>query len=182
MAQEYKLLSFKPSDFKDNLDNTWCDAVFDGVGEPVKWVVKDPSKPVVGQMYYGRIEEKDSKAGKKYQRFYAEKQEQAPAKAEQSDEYWNERNANIQAQWAIRESLSKFPEGCYEASEADRMTLLHNIRDFAEELFDMVDEVANHRTGKSVEGLDPPEQTKYEEEQAEINIGDEPINLDDIPF
>lgn len=68
--QDYKLKDFKPSDLKDQHLNVWCDAIFEGLGEPVKWVVKDPSKIVVGQSYYGEMREMTSQAGKAYVRFY----------------------------------------------------------------------------------------------------------------
>lgn len=74
MAQEYTLTSFQDSDFKDQNGNTWCTALFEEKhNEPIKWVVKDPTKVVVGQKYYGEVKEMQSKAGKAYLRFFREK-------------------------------------------------------------------------------------------------------------
>jgi hypothetical protein len=70
MAQDYKLRSFKKSDFQDFHKNYWCDAAFEGFGEPVKWVVKDPTKVSEGETYYGEIKEETSKTGKAYWRFF----------------------------------------------------------------------------------------------------------------
>lgn len=71
----YELTELDVSDFKDNYGNTWCDAVFVGIGEPVKWVLKDPDSVKVGEKYYGEIEEKISKAGKAYLKFKRAKPE-----------------------------------------------------------------------------------------------------------
>lgn len=68
--QDFKLTNFKPTDFKDNFGNVWCEATFEGVGEPVKWVVKDITTPVIGQSYYGEMKDMKSKTGKTYVRFY----------------------------------------------------------------------------------------------------------------
>jgi hypothetical protein len=72
MAQTYKLTGFEKGDFQDNHGNYWCTAVLQGIGEPVKIVVKDPTKYHEGMELYGNVEEKTSKAGKPYLRFYRE--------------------------------------------------------------------------------------------------------------
>jgi hypothetical protein len=70
MGQEYKLRTFDKGDYTDPHGNYWCTATFEGLGEPVKWVVKDPTKVHEGQTVYGEIKEMTSKAGKPYMRFY----------------------------------------------------------------------------------------------------------------
>ena len=70
MAQEYEVTWFQPTDFADNHNNYWCNVAFQGVSEPLKWVVKDPTKVKVGDKVFGEIKEQTSKAGKPYQRFY----------------------------------------------------------------------------------------------------------------
>lgn len=78
--QDYTLKSLKISDFKDDHDNTWCDAIFAEYGEPVKWVLKEPLSIREGVKYFGHVEVKTSKAGKPYNRFYRDKlPETAPA-------------------------------------------------------------------------------------------------------
>lgn len=75
MAQDYKLLKFDPgleNPFKDQNGNLWTTAVFEGIQEEVKWVVKDPSKIQEGNSYYGEVKKATSKAGKDYLRFYRE--------------------------------------------------------------------------------------------------------------
>lgn len=164
MAQDYKLLQFKPSDFKDQHGNTWCDAAFEGVSEPVKWVVKDPTKAEVGKTYYGEIVQKTSKADKPYQRFYPrQKPEQT---SESKDEYWEDKNLSIRAQWAIGQAV--------QATEmkADQDGYDTDVQDLAGRFFLMVDKV------KAV-GQETP---KPEEKDQVIIPNDDPINLDDIPF
>lgn len=86
--QEYKLKQFTAGDYKDPHNNTWCDAVFEGKGEPVKWVVKDPTQIQIGQTYYGHFEEKTSQAGKPYTRFYKDQRpEGSPPQAAQAPGY-----------------------------------------------------------------------------------------------
>lgn len=69
MAQEYTITAFEKGDFQDNHGNYWCSMVVDGVGEPVKIVVKDPTKYEVGMKLFGDITEQTSKAGNAYLRF-----------------------------------------------------------------------------------------------------------------
>lgn len=76
MPQEYIVRAFKAGDFKDNYGNTWCEVAFDGISEPVRWVVQDPSKVELGQVVYGHIEDATSKAGKPYNRFKTDKREE----------------------------------------------------------------------------------------------------------
>lgn len=86
--KEFELTAIEPSDFKDPFGNIWCNAVFLGVGEPVKVVTPDPDKWIVGEKYYGEIETKTSKAGKPYLKFKRAKPEdtpQTPAKQAQDD-------------------------------------------------------------------------------------------------
>lgn len=84
--REYELSAFEATDFQDNYGNHWCNAVFVGVGEPVKVVTPDPSKWVVGDKYFGEIETKTSKAGKQYLKFKKGKKEDAPHD-KKSDQY-----------------------------------------------------------------------------------------------
>jgi len=63
MAQEYEVTWFQPTDFADNHNNYWCNVAFQGVSEPLKWVVKDPTKVKVGDKVFGEIKEQTSKAG-----------------------------------------------------------------------------------------------------------------------
>lgn len=171
MSKEYTVKQFHKGDFQDNHGNYWCTMVLDGVGEQVRIVVKDPLQYEDGMKLYGDITEQTSKAGKQYLRFKkAERPEQTNDKP--SEEYWEHKNATIRAQWAIGQSMTKFPEGCYEVSGADRITLLDNIKAFAKELCNMVDEVT---------GEDEQQEEVAKEVSESIDEGT-PINLDDIPF
>src|SRR3990167_2153778 len=98
MSEYYELTSFKPSDFKDDYGNTWCDAAFLGHGEPVKWVVKEVGNQKVGEKYYGHIEHKTSKANKPYNRFYADKppeDEPPELTGKPSQKQWDNKDKSI---------------------------------------------------------------------------------------
>lgn len=159
MAQDYKLVQFKPSDFKDQHGNTWCDVAFEGISEPVKWVVKDPSKPKVGETYYGRIEQKTSKADKPYQRFYAEKKEET---TKPTEEYWADKNDAIKAQFAIKVAVQ-----ATELKASDE-GYFDDIEHLAKKFFNMVEKVKGEPTSK--------EAIVTEEDV------DKTIDLKDIPY
>lgn len=156
MAQEYELTAFEAGDFKDAHGNTWATAVFLGEGEPVKWVVKDPTAIKVGQKYYGSITEQKSKAGKTYLRFKRESVPEgsgSPQTDKPSEEYWSERNDAIKAQFAIKAAveLLKNPE-----ADIAEETIEH----WAKIFFNMVERVADNK---------PVEKT-------------DEVNLDDLPL
>lgn len=109
MAQEYVLNAFEPSDFQDPHGNYWCSGVLQGVGEPVKMVVKDPMQFKPGMELYGTVKEVPTKKdpNKTYLRFFREKR---PDDNQQSfggtgKKEWQPRDdAAIRAQWAINQS------------------------------------------------------------------------------
>lgn len=179
MSQDYELTSFKTSDFKDTFGNTWCDVAFLGVSEPVKWVVKDVSKPQIGRTYYGRIEEKTSKAGKPYLRFYTEQKDEEKQK---KDEYWDDKNLTIRAQWAIGQAVSvagEYPSADILIKDENAGTVyLDNVEYLAGEFFAMADRV---KGGKEAPKEAPVAKDKDGVEVTDKDL-DEPINLDDIPF
>lgn len=204
MAQYYKLRSLNKGDYQDAHGNYWCTAAFYGEAEPIRWVIKDPTTIEIEKEYYGNITDEVSKQGKAYRRFRREQEPEVAQTTDSKDEYWTGKNDSIRAQFAIKAALSKFETGCYSAMGADRMTMLHNIRDFARELYTMVDEVqqpaetveappmTGYERAKAVkeaieakqlaESLDngtpmPVDTTDYSEIDTE-----KPINLEDIPF
>lgn len=127
--QEYELIAIQHSDdpFTDPHGNTWLTVAFKGISEPVRWVVKDPSKLEVGKTYQGEIKEQMSKNNKPYQRFYRAKPEDQPQKKE-----WQPRDdASIRAQFAIKAAIQFHGQ---DASMTD-------IEATARTLFDMVDRV-----------------------------------------
>lgn len=168
MAQDYKLKSFEASDFKDNNNNFWCTAVFEGVGEPLKWVVRDPTKIVVGDEYFGEIRDWTSAAGKVWPRFYREEKPeqnhgQSQGGGQTAKKEWQPRDDNaIRAQWAIGQAVSTH-------DWAKGTTNYGFIEERAKEFYTMVDRV---KGSSDV----PPQDTI-----APVVEG-EPFNLDDIPF
>lgn len=114
MAQEYLVTQFKKGDFQDNHGNYWCDMALKGVGEPVRIVVKDPMQYSDGMTLYGEVKEQESKKGNTYLRFYREQRPdgEAPTYANKgqdkpNDQYWEDRNDAIKAQWALGRSYEK---------------------------------------------------------------------------
>lgn len=67
--------------FVDQHGNTWLTVAFEGQSEPVRWVVKDPSKVTEGMSVEGDIEDATSKAGKPYLRFKRVQQQNGGGKA-----------------------------------------------------------------------------------------------------
>lgn len=128
MTQEYTVTDVRIGDYKDNHNNTWCDVVFEELGEPVKWVMKDPSKVKVGDKVYGSVEEKESKAGNKYLRF---KKEQKPEPGQEPVD-WDKKDAYIRFQWAYREALAHF--------RGKEEVKMEEVRKLAKSLVLLVDE------------------------------------------
>ena len=137
MIQNYTLKSFTPSDFKDDYGNTWCTATFEEASaEPVKWVVKEVSKPVIGREYYGEITEETSRKGGKYLRFRSKPVEDKPK--EDKEEYWDAKNAQIKAQWAIGQAVQL---------SLGKKVPFTDIEQDARRFFNMVDRVKEGLTG-----------------------------------
>lgn len=170
MSEYYEVTSFKPSDFKDNYGNTWCDMALLKFGEPVKIVLKDPSTVKVGDKLYGTINTQTSKAGKEYFKFKKEMPQESPAGQPQSDEYWDDRNAAIRAQWAIGQAMNLAVK-LYD-KETGRLPF-DTVEEYAEYLFAMVDrvsgkEASNDATvGRAVSDM--------------VNSGAD-IDLDEVPY
>lgn len=109
MAQDYTLTSFNPGDFQDPHGNTWCDAAFQGIAEPVKMVVKDPTQYKEGQVVYGEITIATSRAGKPYNRFKRQQkpdQEQGYAPKSDKKEWQPRDDMAIRAQFAIKSAIA----------------------------------------------------------------------------
>jgi hypothetical protein len=178
-TKEYSVLQFKKGDFKDNYGNYWCDMALQGVGEPVRIVVKDPLQFRDGMTLYGTIEEKTSQAGKPYLRF---KRLEKP-EAEQTSlggstkKEWQPRDdMAIRAQWAINGALTLYSTWNKERPEFD------DIEKAAKQLFAMVDRVKDNGP-KIVDGMTSEQiASQFGKPDEVFNPGDEPINLNDIPF
>lgn len=140
MGQYYKLKDFKVGDYKDPNGNTWCNAVFEGHGEPVRWVVKEPEKIVLGSNYYGHMEDKMSQADKPYVRFYREKEPETSSTATQSPSNssiptvdWDAKNKDIRAQMAVKTAAVLYAN--------NKEWNLDDLEHTARELYTMVDRV-----------------------------------------
>lgn len=173
MAQEYELTAFEAGDFKDAHGNTWATAVFLGEGEPVKWVVKDPTAIKVGQKYYGSITEQKSKAGKTYLRFKRESVPEGTGSTQTdkpSEEYWADKQNQIKAQWAIGQAVSIYNRMDTEAAE--NVDFEQHVEDNAKVLFAMVDRVKNPQ---------PSDDAEARSLAKSLDDGT-PINMDDLPL
>lgn len=144
-SQEYEVTAFDKSDFQDQNGNYWCSAIFLGVGEPVKWVVKDPTTVSVGQKVYGRITDETSKAGKAYRRFRREKKPDTtytPVNDKPTEEYWADKQAQIKAQWAIGQGVHLYIAQMQSLADKDiDISDIEFIEAQARELFSMVDRI-----------------------------------------
>lgn len=189
MAQEYVLRSFKKGDYQDAHGNYWCDAAFEGFGEPVRWVVKDPLKIKEGESYYGEIKEMTSQAGKPYMRFYKQirTEDGTPSGGSQGapkGSGWKDTSDGQRQGMCINNAAAFI---CAQNTEnamgaVDWAKLVH---EYAAALYALGD------LAKPVE--DPPMKRSLTETfntlrattQAPDDVApytDEPINLDDIPF
>lgn len=172
MAQEYTLSSFQDSDFKDQNGNTWCTALFEEKSnEPIKWVVKDPTKVVVGQKYFGEVKEMTSKAGKPYLRFFREKNPDYQGGGNKSNGdgqhqgmCFNNASAYVVAQGGKTLGAEEWADAVFMYARA-----LYNKGS----LKAVVNEIQNQTTITS-------QTTKSPDVVAEVS--DDEINLDDIPF
>lgn len=107
---EYEITAFDigKEPYLDPHGNTWATVAFLGISEPIKWVVKDPSKVKVGDKVWGKITDETSKAGKPYLRFRKEKRPddiKTVYDLKSNDEYWADKQAQIKAQWAIGQAV-----------------------------------------------------------------------------
>lgn len=188
MAQEYTVLQFKKGDFQDNHGNYWCDMALEGVGEPVRIVVKDPMQYSDGMVLYGEVKEMTSKAGKPYNRFYREQRPDGASptqtslpKAQQSDQYWEDRNDAIKAQWALGRSYEK--HGATPEAIKDAKWLFENASN-------VVSEEASQQSGYDKFKASKPTPTEKQEDEAETEsllskmeeTMSEPIDMSEIPF
>lgn len=183
MAQQYKVTQVVERDkWGNDFGEFQTYAVkFEDSEEWVKWnrKLKDGKveAPKVGDEVFGKIEGGKFSLEKK-DGFSSPRRDFTPRP---------DHHEEIKAQWAIGQSLSKFEQNCYQAMGADRQTLLDNIEDFAKELYAMVDKVKG--TQSTTSGYEKAKQTRAKlddepEEPDEVitDIGDEPIDLKDIPF
>jgi hypothetical protein len=191
-TQDWTLKSFEKSDFQDNFGNYWCDASFDGVGEPVKWVVKDPLDIKIGEKFYGKFTLETAKSGNKYLRFRREQKPEGEShvghtrsNGGSSKNYQPRDDAAIRAQWAIGQSMSHF-------ANKDSVKL-PDVEKLAVALFEMADRVKEAASPKvEAPSLGLPsekQQNDYLDAEAESlyasiaqSMGEEQINLDSIPF
>lgn len=167
-AKEYEVTDIKISDFRDSYNNTWCDMVLMGFGEPVKIVLKDPSTVKIGDKLYGTVNETKSKAGKTYYKFKKEQRPDYEQRQEKSDEYWAEKDASIRAQFAIKGAIE-----LVNGQEEKPNEVFLAIEQYAKELFSMVDRVS----GK-VEAVQESEATLL---MNKLDSG-VPINFDELPY
>lgn len=211
MPQDWKLLSFEKSDFQDTTGNFWCQATFEGFGEPIKWVMqaKTVATVQVGESYYGEIRDWTSAKGGVFPRFYREKREdghtapQHPAQGPQVEmigqpapqREWVDKSDTIRAQWAIgqaRKWVTAHPSQVFDdiPTEAKKFyalvdVILGSSPKAEAPLTQSIEEQQAQREAtrdaerlKQIGSEEPPK--SWVDDIAPV--GDEPINLDDIPF
>jgi hypothetical protein len=202
MSSDYKLTMFEKGDFTDNFGNYWCSATFEDdagdIHDHVRWVVKDPMEVKVNDTFYGHFEEKESKIGNKYMRFYRDKKDDQPSLPQQGldpsksvpqkDQYWDDKNAQIRAQWAIGQAVSAFDE------DTTATNYLTNVETLAKDLFAMVDRVKGSSESTDLSGYDKFKASRptkddvpepSDEEMASLATSLDqgvPIDMSTIPF
>lgn len=185
-------MSLEKSDFQDQHGNYWCTAAFEGVSEPVRWVLKDPMKVHEGETYYGEIKDATSKAGRTYLRFYKQQNPNtAPAVGGNSTGSGWKDNSDGQRQGMCFNNATLF---------VNMMLGKSDVAATPEEWADMVYGHAQELYKKGDLTPKQPEQVQmptsqsqslsqqYRERRAEASDTvyplneEEPINLDNIPF
>lgn len=181
MNKDYKVNQFKPSDFRDQNGNYWCDMALAGVGEPVKIVVKDPTKFHDGMDLYGKIEEKTSKAGKPYLRFFREQKQDSPKSSNPTYDSNGAKHGN-----ALKiASDFYFAHGVSEMNEDDFVDAVSTL---AKRIFDIPvpgtavasTETQQNTSGSTNSELNSLASTYGKDVVAEVPDGE--INLNDIPL
>ena len=171
--QEYKLRSFDKGDYTDNYGNYWCTAAFEGIGEPVKWVVKDPTSIREGETYYGEVKELTSKQGKPYLRFYKKPRPDAPQGG----------NSSNSASGGYKDNSDGMRQGmCF-----NNATLFVNMMVADEKSKPSPDEWAElvfaHAQALYMKGdLKAEQKTEAPVDKVFPVTEEQPINLADIPF
>lgn len=168
MSQDYVIKDIKKNDQWSNAFGTFQSytLALNGVGEPVSMNKKTPvnQEPQIGDSIYGSLELQTAKNGRTFYRFKSEKKEEAPAqKQEQSDEYWNERNNAIRAQWAINQAREYIQHMLGDNAK------LTEILDTAKLFYAMVEQVT-------------ADDTKFQEAVAKAFDVDGGINVEDVPI
>lgn len=184
--QEYTITSFKIGDFQDNFGNTWCDITLKDFGEPVKLVLKEPTKTKEGDTLYGSLSLQTGKSGKTYYKFRKELRPDgntSPVSAstdKPGEEYWEDKNAAIRAQFAIKTAVSMIAPNVEtflkDKTKEETQALLES---WAVWFYQAVDRVS---------GKDAQNQEKVAEDiKAKVDEvfpvdEEEPIDLNDIPY
>lgn len=172
MLKDYKLVSFEKGDFQDFHKNYWCTAVFEGVGEPIKWVVKDPTKVTEGETYYGEIKEETSKAGKSYLRFYKKQAPDAQGASQGggSSAYSGERSDGMRQGMCIN-NAANFINAQNVANSMTPAEWAQMVYEFARALYSLGELTAAN--------VPPAVSDAFNVTNEDM---DKPINLSDIPF
>lgn len=191
--QEYILKDFKVSDFKDDFGYTWCEAIFEGVGEPVKWVLKDPATVTLGVTYYGEIKQMTSKAGKPYNRFYRAKPEDTP-KASTSSSKTLDYEPSTNARWAIGmayrayvsvtgsiDGAGEFPFKHIEEHARELVNMFERIKDGKQSIESMIKSPSDYKATSSTSSSSGKAKFDEARDKLKNKISDEPpLNDEDF--
>lgn len=171
MAQEYKIVKVSKESPREYYNETYKSTTYyikvmlEGHDKPVTIGKKRPDALKEGDLVFGRIVETQYEVDK----FQAEQQGRPGG-----GNFTPKDQDAIKAQWAIGQAIVLF----HESPTAD---YLDQIEKTAKSLFAMVDRVKSVTPVEGVFGA-KAETPKPKEDEVITDIGDEPINLDDIPF
>lgn len=140
MNKTYTLTAFEKGDFTDPHGNIWCTGVLQGIGEPVKMVVKDPSRFEAGMELFGEVKTVPTKKDptKSYLRFYRAKPDEQQGFNNQGGGKPSRDDNHIRAQWAIGQSMV-----WQSTRSTSGLVKVEEIEVLAKELYSMVDRVKN---------------------------------------
>lgn len=186
-AKDYTIREFKAGTFQDQNGNLWCDMVLEeNPSEPVRIVVKDPTKFSNGMKIYGKIKAMTSQQGKQYYRFFREKH---PDSAPTSGKYDSagQKHGNclkIAADFYLAKGVASMTEDDFVRAIQELSSKLFTIQ-----IPDTVVTETNSVQGSTMPirevGRSTPEMqslAKTFTPDAVVPVPEEEINLDDIPF
>jgi hypothetical protein len=172
MAQEYKITSIKKGNEWSSDYGTFQSYALavEGIGEPVQLNKKVPvsQEPQVGDSLYGTMQELVSKAGKPYYRFKGEKRPDTPKQYQD-----NSGSITLGMVWKTLIGIVGVPE-----NTTDKAKFWEMVTDHTNELLSISDNIKNPSSEKKFlrnwESLGKKDEV--------VDVGDEPISMDDIPF
>ena len=194
MPQDYHVLQFKRGTWKDNNDNFWCDMALTGISEPVRIAVKDPQQFHDDMELYGVIEDATSQAGKPYLKFTRKKKEDDKSVQAELIGQASPKNERLpespEKQHSINKSVALNNAVLLYANAANKSNVLAKANEFLGWLESTDPKVEAPSISQSVEEAQAQREAERDNERLHNTFqedevyqpGDDPIDINDIPF